>query len=84
MVEIELSAPGANHIKRAVLKASVLTSLSESEPGVYVNGSTKDQTITLNPGDSMYVPIGTISIWLFCKTDSQSYSASLKLEEVGD
>lgn len=82
MEEIRLSAPGKNHLQRAVLVHSILTCVGESEAAVYVKASI-GTTITLNPGDSMHVPANSdLSVWVFCKSSSKTFHADLTLEAV--
>ena len=81
-VQIILNSNGKQHLITAVPKDSILKCDSVSAPDVYVAGSA-GATHDLSPGDSMLVPAGTLTLFLFRRAaDGSPYSAQLELNPV--
>jgi hypothetical protein len=75
-----LLSTGPQHLIKAVTADSVLTVQATSAHDVYVGASTEKQTLNLSAGDSMFVPQGNVSIYLFRRApDNQAYSATVQI-----
>lgn len=78
-VQISLNSNGKQHLVMAAPQTSILRCDSVSAPDVYVAAST-DTTHNLSPGDSMLVPVGNLTLYLFRRAaDGSPYSAQLEL-----
>ena len=65
---ISLNSRTGQHIVKAVTQDSTLVCTKASHPDVYVNALIDKGQHSLHTGDSMFVPKGTLTVWLFRKT----------------
>ena len=65
---ITLNSKTGQHIVKAVTQNSTLTCTKTSSADVYVNALTEKNQHSLQLGDSMFVPQGTLTMWVFRKT----------------
>jgi hypothetical protein len=81
--KLKLSSKSNRHVVKAVTADSTLTCAKTSHPDVYVNGILAGEQHSLYLGDSMYVPKGTLTIWVFrVSPDPAEFWAELELKAV--
>ena len=80
---ITLNSKTGQHIVKAVTQDSTLTCTKTSHPDVYVNALTADGTHSLQPGDTSFVPKGTLTVWVYRKLGgTDAFWAKLDLTTV--
>ena len=78
---IKLDSTTGQHLKTAITQKSILMCAKTSHQDVYVHALTDEHQHTLQPGDSMLVPEGTLTIWVFRKTGGHDeFWAELELK----